>query len=198
MNPVIGAPELGTVEGKVSRIPLNLPADRVIGVRPQSIRIDIMDVAEGSPRILGPIRPPACDLKLAPLTVSTAGVRDHQAIATIAKQLGFGCGCMGRIEFAHRWRDFADAHHRRHCFPRGDDVVQWRTDRDAFIEQWLNRTNACVGMETALDRIVLEEVGQREETHCLMMSHVSSYDHPTLALTTPLTAEVHRFVIAVI
>ena len=38
LNAVIGAPEHGTVEREVGGIRLNLPADRVIGVGPQSIR----------------------------------------------------------------------------------------------------------------------------------------------------------------
>ena len=76
--------------------------------------------------------------------------------------------------------------------------MQRRQDRDAFKEQGLNGTHACVGMKMALDRIAMEEVGQRQETHALMMRQVGLNDHPTLALTTRLTSEVHRFVIAVI
>ena len=109
LNAVIGAPEHGTVEREVGGVRLNLPADWVIRVGPHSVRIGLMDVAEGSPRILSPIRPPACDLIGAPPTVSPPRVRDHQAIATIAKELGFRRARMGRIEFAHRWCDFADA-----------------------------------------------------------------------------------------
>src|SRR5271157_1177283 len=55
LNTVIGAPEHGPVKRKVGGIPLNLPADWVIGVGPQAARIDILDVAEGSPRITGSI-----------------------------------------------------------------------------------------------------------------------------------------------
>ena len=109
LNAVIGAPEHGTVEREDGGVRLNLPADWVIRVGPYSIRTGLMDVAEGSPRILSLIRPPACDLNVAPPTVSPTRVRDHQAIATIAKELGFGRARMGRIEFAHRWCDFADA-----------------------------------------------------------------------------------------
>src|SRR5512136_1133097 len=90
LNAVIGAPEHGTVEREVGGVRLNLPADWVIRVGPYSIRVGLMDVAEGSPRILSPIRPPACDLQVAPPTVSPTRVRDHQAITTIAKELGFG------------------------------------------------------------------------------------------------------------
>src|SRR3990172_5983469 len=182
LNAVIGAPEHGTVEREVGGVRLNLPAHWVIRVGPHSIRVGLLYVAEGSPRVLSPIRPPACDLKVAPPTVSPAGVRDHQAIATIAKELGFGRARMGGIEFAHRGRDFADALRQRHSLSRGD-VVQRRQDRDAFMEQGLNGTHACVGMKMALDRIAIEEVGQRQETHALMMRQVGLNDHPTLALT---------------
>ena len=73
----IGAPEYSTVEGKVDRIPLNLPADGLISAGPESIRIDVVDIAEGAPWILGSIRPPSRDLKLAPLTISPAGIGEH-------------------------------------------------------------------------------------------------------------------------
>ena len=109
LNAVIGAPKHGTVEREIGGVRLNLPADRVIRVRPQSIRVGLMDVAEGPPRILSPIRPPACDLKVSPPAVSPACICDHQAIATIAKELGFGHARMGGIEFADRWGTFADA-----------------------------------------------------------------------------------------
>jgi hypothetical protein len=77
-------------------------------------------------------------------------------------------------------------------------MVQWGKGRDTFVEQWLDRAHARVGMETALDKIVMDEVGQRQETHALMISHIRSYDHPALAPTAWLPMEVNRFVIAVI
>ena len=45
LNAVISAPEHGTVESEVGGVHLNLPADRVIRVGPQSIRVSLMDVA---------------------------------------------------------------------------------------------------------------------------------------------------------
>src|SRR4030043_2490402 len=159
LNTVIGAPEHGTVEREVGGVRLNLPADWVIRVGPHSIRVGLMDVAEGSPRILSPIRPPAGAPKVAPSAVSPARVGDHQAIATIAKELGFGRARMGGIKFAHRRCYFADALRQRHSLSRGDGV-QRRQDRNAFMEQRLTGTHACVGMKMALDRIAMEKVGQ--------------------------------------
>ena len=76
--------------------------------------------------------------------------------------------------------------------------MQWRQGGDTFLKQWLNGTHARVGMKTALDRITVQKVVQRQETHALMMRHVGSHDHPTLAFTTRLTAIVHRFVVAIV
>src|ERR1039458_2600274 len=152
-------------------MPLNLSADWMIGVGPQSIRIDILDVAESSPRITGSIRLPACNLMVTPLAISPSSVRDHQTITAIAKQLGFGCRSMGRIAFALGGCDFADAHHRSNFLTRRD-VVPGRKDRDAFKEQRLKGLHPRVGMETARDGIAMEQVVQGEETHALVMRHV--------------------------
>ncbi len=197
LNPVIDAPEHGPVEREVGGIALHLPAGRLIGVAPQPVRVDIMDVTERSPRIPGPIRSPACDLKVTPAAVAAAGVRQHQAIAAIAEQLGLGRGGMGRFELAHRRRDFADGRNRRDPGARRD-LVQRRKVRNAFMKQWLDRAHARVVVEMVLDGIAMEEIGQRQESHSLMMGHIGSHDHPALPFAGWLLAEVHCFVIAVI
>ena len=76
--------------------------------------------------------------------------------------------------------------------------MQRRRRRDPFLEQGLNGPYPGVPVKTTPDRIALEEIGQRQETHALMMGHVGLNDHPPLALTTRWPAEVYRFVVAII
>ena len=156
-----------------------------------------MDVAEGSPRIPGSIRPPAGNFIVAPPAVSPAGVREHHMVATIGQQLGPRGGRVGSVEFALRWRHLADVHRRRHSLPRGD-VMKGRKDRDALVKQRLDRANARVRVETAPDGIAMDKVDEREESHSLMMGHIRPYDQPALAPATWHTGEVHRFVVAVV
>ena len=181
LDVVVDAPEHGAVQREVDANCLNLAAGWMIGVAPQPARIDVVDVTEGSPRIPGRVRSPARDLEVAPAAVAAAGVRQHQAIAAVAQQLGLGRGGMGRIELADRGRDFADGRHRRDSLARGD-VVQRRKVRDAFLKQGLDRAHARVGVEMAPEAVVMQEIGQRQETHALMMRHVGAHDHAALAL----------------
>ncbi len=50
------------------------------------------------------------------------------------------------------------------------------------MEQRLDRAHARIGVETALDTVAVEEIGQRQQTHALMMGHVGAHDHAALAL----------------
>ena len=64
-NGVVGTPEYRPVEGKVDRIAIGTAADRMIGRRPQTIGIQLMDIATCSLGIAGRIGPPACKLSVA-------------------------------------------------------------------------------------------------------------------------------------
>ena len=98
MDSVIDAPEYGPVQGKVNRIPFDFPSGGMIGAGPETIRIGLMNVAEGPLGITGRIRPPAGEFPAAPLTVAAAAVGDHQVITAIGKQQTPGGGGMGRGE----------------------------------------------------------------------------------------------------
>ncbi len=78
--------------------------------------------------------------------------------------------------------DFADTPDRRHSFARGDEV-QRREERDAFLEQGLEGTHPGIAVKTARERVAMEEVGQRQETHALVMGHVGLDDHSRARLS---------------
>ena len=105
---------------------------------------------------------------------------------------------MGRGEGRSRRRHQVHAEKRGFALPRRDQVQRGQ-DRDALLEQGLEGAHARVAVEAARERVALEEVGQREERHPLVMGHVRLDDHAALespardvALRPP--AEVHRLV----
>ena len=104
---VVDAPEHDPVQRKVGAIVLNIPSGRLIGVAPQPVRICVMDIAERPPGIRRTIRPPSRYLKATPVAVAAAGVREHQAIASVGEELGLRRGGMGSVELAHGEGDFS-------------------------------------------------------------------------------------------
>ncbi len=202
MDTVINAVEDGPVKGKGSGIPFNLPADRMISGGPETLRIGLMDIAEGSPAVTGRIRTPAGKFPVPPLAVAAAAVGDHQPVAAVAEQQTPGRGGMGSGKGASRRGSQVSTRRRRLIRPRRDQV-QRRQGRYALLEQGLKGTHPRVAVKPARERVAVEEVGQRQKRHPLVMGHIGLDYHPAFESMPPgytprLPAEIHGLVIAVI
>src|ERR1700722_2844548 len=66
--------------------------ERLVGRRPYLIGLDIADVDETTPGIEGRIGSPSRQIEVLPAAVSSAGVRDHQGIASVPMQVNAGRG----------------------------------------------------------------------------------------------------------
>src|SRR5512144_499291 len=121
------------------------------GAGPDTIRLCLLDVAEGPLCIMGLIRPPAGKFLAAPLTVAATAAGDQQAIASVAEQETLGRGGMGRGQSASCRRDQIYARKFRLTLARRDQV-QRREDRDALLKQGLKRSHPRVAMKTARER----------------------------------------------
>ena len=80
--------------------------------------------------------------------------------------------------------------------------MQGRQRGDAFLEQGLKGTHSRIAVKTAGEGVAMEEIGQRQEGHALVMGHVGLDDHPALAplsaaVPLRLPAEIHGLKISV-
>ena len=94
MDAGIRTAEDSAIKGKIDGILFNIPADRVIGIGPDALIADFMNVAEDSIAIAGCIRSPAGKFLSPPLAVTASAVGDHYPVTTVAEQQSPWCGCM--------------------------------------------------------------------------------------------------------
>ena len=198
VQPVVVTPEDRPIESKVDRIPFRLPPDRLIGTGPETIRIDLLDVAESSHTITRLIRPPAGEFLPLPLTVAATTVGDHQAIAAVAEEQTMGNSGMGGGKGAFRRRNQLATTFLRSLALACRGQLQCRQGRDPFLQQRLKSPHPGIAVKAAREGVVLEKVGQGQKRHPLVMGHIGLDDHPAFPLALQLPAEIHRLVITVI
>ena len=75
----------------------------------------------------------------------------------------------------------------------------WRrhTDRNAFLQQQLSCLYQWIRMETILHAIVVEHVGERDQTHALMVSHERANQNVGLILRQAFCCVINRLVVTV-
>ena len=199
MDAVIATVKYGPVKGEINAIPFNLATHRMPGVGPDRTLIGFMNVAKGPLAIASLIRPPAGEFVSAPLAVTAAAVGNHQAIASVAEQQALGRGGMGSGEGAScRCNQISTGQGRIDL--TGRVKVQRRQEWNALLQQRLKGTHPWIVVKTSLERIAMQEIGQRQKGHPLVVGHVRLNDHPTLKSQVPglslgLPAEIHRFIV---
>ena len=104
---------------------------------------------------------------------------------------------MGRGKDAFRRGNLVYAQQGGLILPRRGQV-QRRQGRDAFLEERLKGTDPWIAVKTARKRIAMQEVGQGQKSHALVMGHIRLDYHPALAHPLRLPAEIHGLVIPVI
>jgi hypothetical protein len=138
--------------------------------RPDDAAVDVAQVAEAAPGVGGAVLAPSSDGHVLPAAVAAAGVGEHHVIAAVREQLHLGRRRVRRGDHPRRRLDAGPAAAEVH--PLCHLGLQRHRARHAFLQQQQRGAQRGVGLESALHRPVQQQVGQRKETHALVVGHV--------------------------
>ena len=197
----VAADDLRTILGEGDLVAVRLDAARLVARRPDLAALHIAKEEIGPPAVAGGVFPEAGDGDVAnagarrgAVEAAVPGARrgDHQRVAAVAEEMAARHRLVGGREAAHhRRRQIAGLHGGCDLFrPRpGDRHVA----RRALLEQQLGRLHERHRMEAGRHAAVLahvEDIGEREEGHPLVMRHVGAHHREVLPLR-----QAHRRVV---
>ena len=159
------------LEGRV--VFIRLATNRLVARRPDVARPGISEVDEMGSRVRRAVLAPARHRQAAPRTRSAAGMGQGCRVATVRQELRMRTGRVRRSKTPQGGR----ANRRRSDSSfRGARLRENRFAGNALLQQQFRRFDSRVGVEPRHEDVVVEEVGQRDERHPLMVGKERAHD----------------------
>ncbi len=164
-----GTAELCLGVGEDRLIMVQRHAGGLVGGRPELAAVHVAQVAERPPSIGGAVFAPAGERQVAVAAVAAAGMGQHAVVAPVGKQLHFRARARRVAQDAQG--GLVLGHGR--VLAQGFDLMrmEYADARDAFLQQQQGRLELGIGNETALHRLVAQQVIQRQQAHALVVGH---------------------------
>ena len=189
----VATPEIRLVFRKRHFVTVRFAADGLVAGRPHGATADVAHVNKTAPVVARGVGPPTCYRQWAARRITTAGGRDHHRVISVGQQLRARRRQIGAvIRPRNQTGERADYAASQDFFSAGMNGLDsaWNT----LLQKQLSGSHDRIAMKAIPHHSVIQQIVQCNQTHSLVMRHVSAHQRATFAFLDSFRREIERFV----